>query len=229
LDRFTKRHGKFAIKGFTYKLGLLLHGPPGTGKTSMIKPIAQYTKRNIVTVSLGKIKTNQELLDTMFDLKFQVESLDLPVKMSFKDVVFVMEDIDCATSIVKTRSKRSSKDDENTISSLLDPLRFSKEELEFFGPKKKDGCTGGSSSSSGNDQLNLSGLFNVDGVIDCPGRIVIMTTNHSEKLDPALVRPGRVNKKILLSYMSPFQVQKMIGYFYYFCPSIFLKEAKVTS
>ncbi|GMF25191.1 unnamed protein product [Phytophthora lilii] len=65
-----------------------------------------------------------------------------------------------------------------------------------------------------NDKLNLSGLLNVlDGVIDCPGRIVIMTTNHPEKLDPALVRPGRVNKKLLLSYMGCTQTQQMIEYF----------------
>ncbi|OWZ08285.1 hypothetical protein PHMEG_00019195, partial [Phytophthora megakarya] len=65
-----------------------------------------------------------------------------------------------------------------------------------------------------NDKLNLSGLLNVlDGVIDCPGRIVIMTTNHPEKLDPALVRPGRVNKKLLLSYMGCTQIQQMIEYY----------------
>jgi chaperone BCS1 len=64
LDSFTSKSGKFAIKGFPYKLGLLLHGPPGTGKTSLIKAIAQHTKRHIVTISLGKIKTNQELLDS---------------------------------------------------------------------------------------------------------------------------------------------------------------------
>lgn len=32
LRHFQKRSGKYAIKGYPHKLGLLLHGPPGTGK-----------------------------------------------------------------------------------------------------------------------------------------------------------------------------------------------------
>lgn len=37
VDNFQKKTGKFAIPGYPQKLGLLLHGPPGTGKTSLIK------------------------------------------------------------------------------------------------------------------------------------------------------------------------------------------------
>jgi len=52
------------------------------------------------------------------------------------------------------------------------------------------------------DALNLSGLLNVlDGVVDSPGRILVMTTNHPEKLDPALIRPGRINFAIELGHM----------------------------
>lgn len=48
----------------------------------------------------------------------------------------------------------------------------------------------------------MQGLLNVlDGVVDTPGRIVIMTTNHPETLDAALIRPGRIDKKIYLGYM----------------------------
>ena len=46
------------------------------------------------------------------------------------------------------------------------------------------------------------GLLNVlDGVVDSPGRIVIMTTNFPDALDAALIRPGRMDKKIHLGYM----------------------------
>jgi ATP-dependent 26S proteasome regulatory subunit len=33
-------------------------------------------------------------------------------------------------------------------------------------------------------------------VVDTPYRTAIMTTNHPERLDPALIRPGQINKKV---------------------------------
>lgn len=51
--------------------------------------------------------------------------------------------------------------------------------------------------------MTLSGLLNViDGLWSCCGeeRIIIFTTNHKERLDPALLRPGRMDMHIHLSY-----------------------------
>ena len=45
-----------------------------------------------------------------------------------------------------------------------------------------------------NNQLTFSGFLNaIDGVRSQEGRIIIMTTNYKERLDPALLRPGRVD------------------------------------
>merc|ERR1711939_932024 len=65
--------------------------------------------------------------------------------------------------------------------------------------------------SSRRDKLNLSGLLNVlDGVVDTPERIVVMTTNHPEFLDPALIRPGRIDQKLFLGHMKAHNVIRMI-------------------
>ncbi|ETP51754.1 hypothetical protein F442_03149 [Phytophthora nicotianae P10297] len=212
LDNFENRSGKFAVKGFPYKLGLLLHGPPGTGKTSLIKAIAQYTKRHVVTISLGKIKTNQQLLDALFDMKFAVQGLDSPIEMDFEDVVFVMEDIDCASSIVNARADEASDFSSKPEDTSDKPVQSEDDKLVTSMIKA---CLEDEKKyNMRNDKLNLSGLLNVlDGVIDCPGRIIVMTTNHPEKLDPALVRPGRVNKKLLLSYMGCTHIQQMVEYY----------------
>ncbi|KAI2636257.1 mitochondrial chaperone BCS1 [Hypomontagnella submonticulosa] len=56
----------------------------------------------------------------------------------------------------------------------------------------------------------LSGLLNVlDGVGSPEGRIVILTTNRPRRLDPALVRPGRVDMKIMLGNISQKSAEQM--------------------
>ncbi|MBO8589814.1 AAA family ATPase, partial [Staphylococcus aureus] len=54
-------------------------------------------------------------------------------------------------------------------------------------------------------KVTLSGLLNfIDGLWSACGgeRLIIFTTNHVEKLDPALIRRGRMDKHIELSYCS---------------------------
>ncbi|KAA3457520.1 mitochondrial chaperone BCS1-like [Gossypium australe] len=55
-------------------------------------------------------------------------------------------------------------------------------------------------------QLTLSGLLNfIGGLWSSCGdeRIIIFTTNHKDRLDPALLRPGRMDMHIHLSYSNP--------------------------
>ena len=41
-----------------------------------------------------------------------------------------------------------------------------------------------------------------------------MTTNHPEKLDPALIRPGRINKQILMGYLQPKDALAMVEHYF---------------
>lgn len=51
IDTFIKNEQFCIDHGIPYQLGILLYGPPGTGKTSLLKAIADYTNRDITTVS----------------------------------------------------------------------------------------------------------------------------------------------------------------------------------
>ena len=65
------------------------------------------------------------------------------------------------------------------------------------------------------DALNLAGILNtLDGVVDTPGRLLVMTSNHPEKLDPALIRPGRIDKMFRLSYMVGEQACHMMAHYF---------------
>ena len=256
LDNFQNKTGRYAIKGFPHKLGLLLHGPPGTGKTSLIKALAQHTGRHVVSIPLARIETNQELMDIVFDQTFSVKGEDIPLKHSFKDIIFVMEDVDAASPIVMSRAldkdkKPAVEDKPVKVDDDLGDLMAGSGTDVKGDEKGGDGDAdlakailnsmndaGGSSKTMGMgvkgsmygskyDRLDLAGLLNVlgisvfvvlfvmlfcdmtpvahlvctDGVVDCPNRILVMTTNHPEKLDAALIRPGRIDKIMKLDYM----------------------------
>ncbi|KAK9462817.1 BCS1 N terminal-domain-containing protein [Lipomyces oligophaga] len=66
-----------------------------------------------------------------------------------------------------------------------------------------------------NSGVTFSGLLNaLDGVASSEERLIFMTTNHPERLDPALIRPGRVDVRELLDNASPYQIRKMFRRFY---------------
>ncbi|WJX13939.1 hypothetical protein P8452_04273 [Trifolium repens] len=61
-------------------------------------------------------------------------------------------------------------------------------------------------------QVTLSGLLNfIDGLWSSCGdeRIIVFTTNHKEKLDPALLRPGRMDVHIHMSYCTPYGFRQL--------------------
>eukprot|EP00914_Ancora_sagittata_P007555 GHVO01014786.1.p1 GENE.GHVO01014786.1~~GHVO01014786.1.p1 ORF type:complete len:167 (-),score=47.83 GHVO01014786.1:164-664(-) len=54
----------------------------------------------------------------------------------------------------------------------------------------------------------------LDGLIECPGRMIVMTTNHIDKLDPALIRPGRIDIKIEFRPLSRILMKDILSQFY---------------
>lgn len=67
----------------------------------------------------------------------------------------------------------------------------------------------------GGGKLTFSGLLNaLDGIGSTDGRILFMTTNHVDRLSPALIRPGRIDRKFLFDYASISQIRIMFEQFF---------------
>jgi mitochondrial chaperone BCS1 len=64
-------------------------------------------------------------------------------------------------------------------------------------------------------KVTFSGLLNaIDGVAAGEGRMLFATTNHLERLDPALIRPGRIDRKYYVGYASREQAARLFGRFF---------------
>jgi len=115
----------------------------------------------------------------------------------------------------------SVKNDEQLFS-LFEKINFAEtilviEDIDCASEITRDRAT---SSEEGDDtkeksSLTLSGLLNAidGGIINNHGQIMIITTNHPDKLDEALVRAGRVDCKYEFSMCDKFQLK---GLFYNF-------------
>jgi ATPase family associated with various cellular activities (AAA) len=72
------------------------------------------------------------------------------------------------------------------------------------------------SSDNPNKKITFHGLLNALDGVDChgSGRIIVMTTNHLDRLDPALIRPGRVDVQVLVENPQLQQIEDMFMRFH---------------
>ena len=189
VEFFIKNKKWYDDKGIPYTIGLLLSGQAGAGKTSSVKCLANETNRHIININL-----NNDITKTQFENLFfnevisvlntstgQTEKYSIPLDQR----IYVLEDIDCQSDLVMERSlKGEPVIEEKSDISALQSVKTN--------PNKPD--TYNNSIQSGSERLDLSFLLNIlDGVLEIPGRIVIMTSNYIDKLDHALIRPGRID------------------------------------
>ncbi|XP_059644283.1 AAA-ATPase ASD, mitochondrial-like [Cornus florida] len=172
---FSQSKDFYSRIGKAWKRGYLLYGPPGTGKSTMIAAMANLLSYDLYDLELTAVTDNTELRKLL-------------IETTSKSII-VIEDIDCSLDLTGQRKKKiekSSDDDENE--------KAKQEEIALEEARE-----------AMRSKVTLSGLLNfIDGIWSACGgeRIVVFTTNYVEKLDPALIRRGRMDKHIELSYCS---------------------------
>ncbi|KAK2742375.1 hypothetical protein FQN55_007909 [Onygenales sp. PD_40] len=150
-------------RGIPYRRGYLLHGPPGSGKSSFIQALAGELDYDIAILNLSERGLTDDRLNHLLTI--------IPSR-----TLVLLEDVDAAFG-----NRRVQSDD--------------------------DGYRGAN--------VTFSGLLNaLDGVASAEERIIFLTTNHVERLDEALVRPGRVDMTVRLGEATRYQVAKLWERFY---------------
>ncbi|KAK7464358.1 hypothetical protein VKT23_006525 [Stygiomarasmius scandens] len=168
-------------RGIPHRRGYLLHGPPGSGKSSTIYALAGELGLEIYSLSLASGFVDDSFL--------QQAASSIPKKS-----IFLIEDIDCAFP------SREEIDDDT--SSFMSGYPGFPSAPFIHSPSRRSAVT-------------LSGLLNViDGVGSEEGKLFFATTNYIDRLDPALLRPGRIDKKLQYGLATKEQAAALFLQFY---------------
>ena len=208
VEFFTKNRKWYDTKGIPYTLGLLLSGQAGAGKTSSIKCLANETKRHIININLNNDITKTQLENLFFNELIMV--LNVSTGQSEKyyipldQRIYVLEDIDAQSDLVMERAAKVKPVDK--CPDVPGSIKTN--------PNKPDTYSNDDSWMQA-EKIDLSFLLNLlDGVLEIPGRIVIMTSNFPEKLDHALIRPGRIDVIANFTKCSHHTMIEMMEFFY---------------
>jgi len=216
IDFFVNNKEWYRTNGVPYTLGIALYGEPGTGKTSFIKALATRLGRHIVSISLASIKTRKQLQDIYNTTKY-VSTEKHPIGFDKKIIVF--EDIDCIGDLIMRRSESSENEQETGSSEMriIDELKTLAKQITDTSNNKQrpTAATCSPFKDDSLDKITLDDLLNLwDGIRENTGRIMIITTNHYNKLDPALVRPGRIDIALHLGNATRKTIGEMYTHYY---------------
>ena len=177
----------------------MFHGEPGCGKTSSVKAIANTARRHIINIQLSEIKTKAQLRHLFFNDEIHVnngsttERYTIPVH----ERLYVIEDIDAmGDAVLKREWKKPTSSVEET-------------------PKKKSGDPWTDQEEEIKEPIDLSFLLNLlDGTLESSGRILAISSNFPERIDKALIRPGRIDMIINFKKCNLKILNEMVDSFY---------------
>ncbi|KAG6865648.1 hypothetical protein C0991_000567 [Blastosporella zonata] len=174
----------YAERGIPFRRGYLLHGVPGSGKTSLIHSLAGELGLDIYVVSLSSKGMSDNTLTTLMG--------HVPTRC-----ILLLEDLDAAF----TRS-------------------VSRDSTSTGAPTSSTSTTATTTETNDGSTLSLSGLLNsLDGVAAAEGRLLFATTNHIERLDPALSRPGRMDVWVNFTHATKWQAEGIFKCFFPYKPA----------
>lgn len=198
VDRFLQSEDVYIDHGIPYKKGILLHGMPGTGKSSIGYALAH-------TFNLNIYKLDYKCLES--ESNFVKAINDIPSKS-----LVIIEDID---TYKFAKDRRNQKNNSNPIEESAETLNNISKNLDTIltSTEGDDKSHSSLSLSSLNSIQMESVLHALDGYTCLHGCIIIFTTNYMNRVDSAMLRPGRIDHHYEFTYADSNQIKNILEYF----------------
>jgi chaperone BCS1 len=191
IDYFLNHRNDYERTGKPWTYTILNTGPPGVGKTKLVKAIAAKTGYTLIVINLVHIRNIQTLYDAFHSPYLNGEAVPHDKRLYYIPEVDtqMMDVLQARVATVVPVGAEQAKPE-----SGKDAFKVTTEQ-----PKKP----------------TLGQILNIlDGVPERYGHILVMDTNHLEKLDPALIRPGRVDRIVSWNKLSAASVRAYIQNYY---------------
>ncbi|EKF32793.1 hypothetical protein MOQ_003351 [Trypanosoma cruzi marinkellei] len=265
LEEFKQKQGKFALPGVAHQLVILLHGMPGTGKSTIVRNIASFLDRHIVALPIEHIQTDSALRGVLSGAVVITEEavwkketrggamryegsaylLSQSQKLDVNKVVYLFEDVDTISDLLSFQLPLKHQQlfsDPNDVGEGKD----GEEEMEMKVRAKKEEATtanvsenkAGNSSSKNYSKLRkkipnlgfgagpvekfgkllVADFLSPEGVLTAlnatlapPGRVIVFTTSHPEKLPALFWKPGVVTLTIRLGILNASSAMEIVN------------------